>query len=112
MWLSCLKEQWEPWIGEVLPLERDPTNPEESNAVTVNNASGTVGHVPFNLASVMSAFQRKSTNKRMIDVAGNKFDPGACYELEIPYKYHFFGSTLYIERLKIIVDKQHSDVLL
>ena len=69
MWLSCLKEQWEPWIGEVLPLERDPTNPtnpEESNAVTVNNASGTVGHVPFNLALVMSAFLRKSTNKRMV----------------------------------------------
>ena len=23
------KEQWEPWIGEVLPLERNPTNPED-----------------------------------------------------------------------------------
>ena len=39
------KEQWEPWIGEMLPLERDPTNPEDSNAVAVKNGSGTVGHV-------------------------------------------------------------------
>ena len=45
-------------------------------------------------------------------MAGNIFDPGACYGLEIPCKYHFFGSTLYIERLKIIVDMQHSDGLL
>ena len=68
--------------------------------------------MPFKLASVMSTFLRRSTNKRMVEVAGNKFDPGACYGLEIPCKYHFFGSTLYIERLKIIVDKQHSDGLL
>ena len=33
---QAYKEQWEPWIGKVLvPLERDPTNPEDSNAVAV-----------------------------------------------------------------------------
>ncbi len=29
------KEQWEPWIGEVLPLERDPTNPDDRHAVAI-----------------------------------------------------------------------------
>ena len=28
-------EQWEPWIGEVLPLERDLTNPEDKCAVAI-----------------------------------------------------------------------------
>ena len=57
------EEQWEPWIGEVLPLERDPTNLEDNNTATVKNGSGTVGHVPFNLAPVVSTFLRRSTNK-------------------------------------------------
>ena len=26
---------WDPWIGEVLPLEREPTNPEDQCAVGI-----------------------------------------------------------------------------
>ena len=65
-------EQWEPWIGEMLPLERDSTNPEDSNAVAIKNAGGTVGHVPFNLAPVVSAFLRRSANKGMLRLPGIK----------------------------------------
>ena len=64
------KEQWVPWIGEVLPLERDPTNPENSNAFAVKNGSGTVGHVPFNLVPVVSTFLKRSVNKGMAEVTG------------------------------------------
>ena len=96
----------------MLPLERDPTNPEDSNAVAVKNGSGTVGHVPFNLAPVVSAFLRRSVNKGMAEVTGNKVNRGAGYGLEIPCKYHFFGSASYIERLKTVVEKQRSDGLL
>ena len=28
-------EQWEPWNGEVLPLEREPDNPEDNCAVAI-----------------------------------------------------------------------------
>ena len=45
-------------------------------------------------------------------MTGNKVNRGAGYGLEIPCKYHFYGATLYIERLKTIVDKQRSDGLL
>ncbi len=106
------KEQWEPWIGEVLPLERDPTNPEDRHAVAIKNSSGTVGHVPFNLAPVLSTFLMRSSNKGMVEVTGNKVNRGAGYGLEIPCKYHLFGSHLYIERLKTIVDRLRSDGLL
>ncbi len=86
------EKQWEPWVGEVLRLERDPTNQEDINAVAIINASGIVGHVPFNLAPIMSAFLRRPINKRMAEVTGNRVNRGAGYGLEIPCKYHFFGS--------------------
>ena len=105
-------EQWDPWIGEVLPLEREPTNLEDKYAVAIKKSSGTVGHVPFNLAPVLSAFLKRSLNKGLVEVTGSRVNRGAGYGLEIPCKYHFYGSTSYIERLKTIVDKQRSDGLL
>ena len=44
-------------------LLKDSTNLEDSNAVAVKNGSGTVGHVLFNLAAVVSAFFRRCANK-------------------------------------------------
>ena len=80
----------------------------------IKKSSGTVGHVPFNLApvTVVSAFLKRSSNKGLVEVTGSRVNRGAGYGLEIPYKYHFYGSTSYIERLKTIVDKQRSDGLL
>ena len=103
---------WNPWIGEVLPLERDQTNPEDQCAVAIKKSGGTVGHVPFNLAPVVSAFLRRSSNKGLMEVTGNRVNQGAGYGLEVPCKYHFYGSTLYIARLKTIVLKQQTDGLL
>ena len=41
------KDRWnQPWIGEVLPLERDPTNPHDKFAVAVKKCGETVGHLP------------------------------------------------------------------
>ena len=71
-----------------------------------------MGHVPYNLAPIASAFLKRSGNKGMAEVTGSRVNRGAGYGLEIPCKYHFFGSSLYIERLKTIVDKQRSDGLL
>ncbi len=49
----------------MLRLERDSTNQEDINAVAIINASGIVGHVPFNLALIMSSFLRRPINKGM-----------------------------------------------
>ena len=48
----------------------------------------------------------------MNKINGNLVNCGAGYGLEIPCKYHFYESRLYIERLKTIVEKQGSDGLL
>ena len=51
----------------------------------------TVGHVPFNLARIISAFLKRSCNKRLVEVTGNRVNRGAGYGLEIPCKYNFYG---------------------
>ena len=47
---------WEPRIGEVLVLEREPHNVVDQLAVSVIKTDLVVGHVPFNLASVFCDF--------------------------------------------------------
>ena len=56
-------DQWDPWIGEVLPLERELTNPANKWAVSIRKARETVGHVPFSIAPVVLAFLKRACNK-------------------------------------------------
>ncbi len=76
-------------------MERDPTNQEDINAVAIINASDSRS-CTLQLSSYYVSV--------LAEVTGNRVNRGAGYGLEIPCKYHFFGSSLYIERLKIIVD--------
>ena len=48
------KDIWNPRISEVLPLEREPNNTEDRFAVAIKRTGSVVGHVPFNLAPVVS----------------------------------------------------------
>ena len=51
------KDVWIPRIGEVLLLKREPENEVDKNAVAVTTGSGEVrGHVPYNLAPLLSQF--------------------------------------------------------
>ena len=47
---------WNPRIGEVLPLEREQNNSRYQFAVAIKRTGTAVGHVPFNLAPLVSAF--------------------------------------------------------
>ena len=42
-----------------------------------------VGHVPFNLALIISLFLRRDVNKAFVRVTGGKVNRGAGYGLEI-----------------------------
>ena len=103
---------WSPRIGEVLPLEREPDNSEDKFAVAIVRRSRVVGHLPFNLAPVASAFLRRGVNKGLVEVTGTKVNRGAGYGLEIPCKYHFYGSKSFIDKLKELVEALRSDGLL
>ena len=55
----------------MLPLERDPTNPHDKFAVAVKKCGETVGHLPFNVAPVVSAFLSRPANKALVEVTGS-----------------------------------------
>ena len=51
-------------VGDVLCLEREPTNSQDRFAIAVMDAgSRVVGHVPFNLVPTVSNFITRSVNK-------------------------------------------------
>ena len=68
--------------------------------------------ISFNLAPVASAFLRRGVNKGLVEVTGTKVNRGAGYGLEIPCKYHFYGSKSFIDKLKQVVEALRSDGLL
>ena len=55
-----------------------------------------MGHVPFNLAPLISAFLRRDTNSGFAKVVGEKVNRGAGYGLEIPYVYTPHGPKPHI----------------
>ena len=64
---------------------------------------GVVGHLPFNLAPVVSAFLRRDVNKGLAEVTGIKVNYVAGYGLEIPCTYHIYGSKLFVDKLNQLV---------
>ena len=75
---------WSPVVGEILLLKREPDNLVDASAVAVWKEDKIVGHVPYNIASVISQFLRRDCNKGFVQVTGNKVNRGAGYGLEVP----------------------------
>ena len=55
---------WEPQIGEILTLEREPHNAVDQHAVLIVKSGIVVGHVPFNLARRILSFFEKIIQQR------------------------------------------------
>ena len=87
----------DPRIGEVLPLQREPDNPKDMFAVASMRRDSVAGHLPFNLAQLVSAFLRRGVSKGPVAVTGTKTNRGGGYGLEIPCTYRFYGSKSFIE---------------
>ena len=49
---------WDPHIRKVFSLQQKPDNPEEKFAVAVIRRGNVIGHLPLNLAPVVSSFLR------------------------------------------------------
>ena len=50
------RDIWSPVVGEILPLKREPDNLVDTSAIAVWKEDKIVGHVPYNIASVISKF--------------------------------------------------------
>ena len=63
---------WTPVQDEILRLIPEPANSVDRNAVVVMNEGRVVGHIPFNLAPIISLFLRRDVNKAFARVTGGK----------------------------------------
>ena len=59
----------------------------DASAVAVKEEHEIVGHVPFNIASVISHFLTRDCNKGFVEVTGSEVNHVAGYGLEIPCIY-------------------------
>ena len=85
---------------------------KDSSAVAVMKEDIIVGHVPYNIASVIFQFLRRDCNKGFVEVTGSKVNRGAGYGLEIPSTYRLYGPRPYTDRVQQIADTLHADGLL
>ena len=105
-------DTWTPVVGETLLLKREPNNEKDSSAVAVMKEDITVGHVPYNIASVIFQFLRRDCNKGFVEVTGSKVNRGAGYGLEIPSTYRLYGPRPYTDRVQQIANTLRADGLL
>ena len=60
------KDIWIPVHREVLLLKREPNNVQDKSAVAIYNKGDVVGHVPYNISSLLSNFlKRESATKAL-----------------------------------------------
>lgn len=61
-------------MGEVLLLQREPTNIKDSLAVSVMKSTLVVGHIPTNLSALFSYFLSRTCNKCTAEVTGARLN--------------------------------------
>ena len=104
------KDIWQPTIGEVLPLKREPTNDNDRLAVSVERRGQVVGHVPRNLALLLSYFLLRDVNKGLVEMTGQPVNRGAGMGMEVPCVYHLFGPKTYLKRLEEVIKNDFTSV--
>ena len=101
--LHAYLDVWEPRIGEVLLLQRESDNSEDTLAVAVLKSGRIVGHVPKNLAPIFSPFLRRSCNKAVVEITGKRVNRGTGYGLEAPGVYRLYGPDAFLQRITELV---------
>ena len=87
----------------MLLLKRERDNLVDVSAVAFWKEDRIVGHMPCNIAPVLSQFLRRDCNKGFIQVTGARVNRGAGYGLQVPCTYRLYGSTPYVEKITQIV---------
>ena len=91
---------------------QEPTNTMDASAVAVCKENEIVGHVPFNISSLISQFLRRDCNKGFAEVTGPRVNRRAGYGLEIPCVYTLYGPKPYPDRILDIVKSLQEEGLL
>ena len=92
---------WNPSVGQVLRLRKEPDNSHDCHAVAVVKSGDTVvGHIPYNLAPLFFHFLAREFNKGSVYITGERTNPGAGYRLKVPCIYRLYGPKAFVDRLK------------
>ena len=76
------QDVWNPSVGQVLKLRKEPDNSHNCHAVAVVKSGDTVeGHVTYNLAPLSSHFLARKFNKGSIYITRERTNRGAGYGL-------------------------------
>ena len=101
------KDIWSPYEGEVLQLQREPSNPNDKFAVTVCLDGQVVGRVPAEHARTFSLFLARECNNITATITGARVNRGAGLGLEIPCFYKLSGPKVYVDRVKELLGNSH-----
>ena len=89
--VHAYKEHWKTdQIGCVLKLKRANQQPRKHSVAvmkTTGNEDIIVGHVPYNIAPLLSAFLSRDCNNGSVKITGKRFNGGAGYGVEVPCVY-------------------------
>ena len=96
---------WNSFLGEELPLRREPENVVDEQAVAITKDSQVVGHVAIEFPSILFHFLARPCNKGIAKVTGRKINQGAGHGLEISCVLRLYGPPKYLERLQQLLDK-------
>ena len=67
------QDMWNPSVGQVLRLRKEPDNSHDRHAVAVVKSGNTVlGHIPYNLAPLFSHFLARKFNKGSVYITGER----------------------------------------
>ena len=106
------KDIWRPSVGEILDLKRERTNAKDVLAVCIQKDGVVVGHMPRNLASLVSYFLERSFNTGSVEITGAPLNRGAGMRMEVPCIYRLFGPKMYAKRLREVIQKDLNSVRL
>ena len=98
--VHAYNEEWMSYEEETLSLQREPENSHDKYAVAVVKDAIVVGHVPFNLAPLLSSFLSRPFNNGTAEVTGPWVNCRAGYGLELPCVYQLNGPQKYIAKLE------------
>ena len=104
------KDWWTTTCGEILPLQPEPENAEDKNAVAVLKESRVIGHIPYHLANtkdrtrIITYFISKPTNRGSVEFSGKAVSRGGGLGMEIPCVYNFDGPSKHVNLLQQLID--------
>ena len=94
------KDIWNPSKGEVLQLQREPSNPEDKFAAIICLDGQVVGRVPAELVRTFSLFLARECNSITATITDARINHGIGLGLEIPCFYKLNGPKVYVNRVK------------